>query len=152
MSGSLKNLKPEKIGPWAKFNRHIHVLIPKSGGAQCIVQQWPPYQNKYKYNIISFFTCYYLIFLILTLVLTIVTNGETPPSECSRMIIHAYLLTSTREDYSLLEGPIFQKITVPENYLYGRCRTWTNWMVDMLTSSLLDYEINNDYIFKVKIL
>ena len=36
-SGSLKNLKPEKIGLWAKFNRHIHVLvIPKFGGAQYI--------------------------------------------------------------------------------------------------------------------
>ena len=35
ISGSLKNLKPEKIGLWAKFNRHIHVLvIPKFGGAQ----------------------------------------------------------------------------------------------------------------------
>ena len=28
---SLKNLKPEKIGLWAKFNRHIHVLIAKFG-------------------------------------------------------------------------------------------------------------------------
>ena len=37
MSGSLKNLKPEKIGLRAKFNRHIHVLvIPKFGGAQLI--------------------------------------------------------------------------------------------------------------------
>ena len=27
ISGSLKNLKPEKIGLWAKFNRHIHVLV-----------------------------------------------------------------------------------------------------------------------------
>ena len=27
ISGSLKNLKPEKIGPWVKFNRHIHVLV-----------------------------------------------------------------------------------------------------------------------------
>ena len=35
ISGSLKNLTPEKIGLWAKFNRHIHVLvIPKFGGAQ----------------------------------------------------------------------------------------------------------------------
>ena len=35
ISGSLKNLKPEKIGLWAKFNRHIHVLvIPKFGWAQ----------------------------------------------------------------------------------------------------------------------
>ena len=34
ISGSLKNLKPVKIGLWAKFNRHIHVLIPKFGGAQ----------------------------------------------------------------------------------------------------------------------
>ena len=35
ISGSLKNLKPEKIGLRAKFNRHIHVLvIPKFGGAQ----------------------------------------------------------------------------------------------------------------------
>ena len=35
ISGSLKNLKPEKIGLWAKFNRHIHVLVlPKFGGAQ----------------------------------------------------------------------------------------------------------------------
>ena len=32
---ALKNLKPEKIGLWAKFNRHIHVLvIPKFWGAQ----------------------------------------------------------------------------------------------------------------------
>ena len=27
ISGSLKNLKPEKIGLRAKFNRHIHVLV-----------------------------------------------------------------------------------------------------------------------------
>ena len=27
ISGSLKNLKPEKIGLWAKFNRRIHVLV-----------------------------------------------------------------------------------------------------------------------------
>ena len=27
ISGSLKNLKPEKIGLWANFNRRIHVLI-----------------------------------------------------------------------------------------------------------------------------
>ena len=34
ISSSLKNLKPEKIGLWAKFNRHIHVLvISKFGGA-----------------------------------------------------------------------------------------------------------------------
>ena len=39
ISGSLKNLKPEKIGLWAKFNRHIHVLvIPKFGGAQYILK------------------------------------------------------------------------------------------------------------------
>ena len=32
ISVSLKNLKPKKIGLWAKFNRHIHVLvIPKFG-------------------------------------------------------------------------------------------------------------------------
>ena len=30
--GSLKNLKPETIGLLTKFNRHIHVLIPKFGG------------------------------------------------------------------------------------------------------------------------
>ena len=31
----LKNLKPEKIGLCAKFNRYFHVLvIPKFGGAQ----------------------------------------------------------------------------------------------------------------------
>ena len=34
ISGSLNNLKPEKIGLWAKFNRHIQVLMPKFGGAQ----------------------------------------------------------------------------------------------------------------------
>ena len=34
ISGSLKNLKPEKIGLWANFNRHIHILIPKFEGAQ----------------------------------------------------------------------------------------------------------------------
>ena len=35
ISGSLKNLKPEKIYLWAKFNRDIHVLvIPKFGGTQ----------------------------------------------------------------------------------------------------------------------
>ena len=35
ISGSLKNLRPEKIGLLAKFNRHIHVLvIPEFGGAQ----------------------------------------------------------------------------------------------------------------------
>ena len=34
ISGSLKNLKPEKIDLCVKFNRHIHVLIPKFGGAQ----------------------------------------------------------------------------------------------------------------------
>jgi hypothetical protein len=35
ISGSLKNLKPEIIDIWAKFNRHIHVLvIPKFRGAQ----------------------------------------------------------------------------------------------------------------------
>ena len=34
ISGSLKNMKPEKIGLWAKFNRHIQVLvIPKFGGS-----------------------------------------------------------------------------------------------------------------------
>ena len=27
ISGSLKNLKPEKIGLLAKFNRHIHFLV-----------------------------------------------------------------------------------------------------------------------------
>ena len=27
ISGSLKNLKLEKIGIWAKFNRDIHVLV-----------------------------------------------------------------------------------------------------------------------------
>ena len=31
ISGSLKNLKPEKIGLLAKFNRHIHVLVSKFG-------------------------------------------------------------------------------------------------------------------------
>ena len=37
ISGSLKNLKPEKIGLRAKFNRHIHVLVtPKFGEAQWI--------------------------------------------------------------------------------------------------------------------
>ena len=34
ISGSLKNLKPEKISLLVKFNRHIHVLIPKFGGVQ----------------------------------------------------------------------------------------------------------------------
>ena len=34
ISGMLKNLKPEKIGLLAKFNRHIHVLIPKFRRAQ----------------------------------------------------------------------------------------------------------------------
>ena len=35
ISGSLKNLKSEKIGLWAKLNRHIHdLVIPKFGGAQ----------------------------------------------------------------------------------------------------------------------
>ena len=35
ISGSLKNLKPEKIGLLVKFNRYIHVLvIPKFGQAQ----------------------------------------------------------------------------------------------------------------------
>ena len=42
-----------KICLWAKFNRHIHVLvIPKFGNLkkrpQCIGQQLPPHQNKYK--------------------------------------------------------------------------------------------------------
>ena len=50
ISGSLKNLKPEKIGLWSKFNQHIHVLvIPKIldlKKSQCIGQQWPPHQNK----------------------------------------------------------------------------------------------------------
>ena len=53
--GSLKNLKPEKIGLWEKLIQHIHVLIRKFGGAQyvfkkllCIGEQWPPHQNKYK--------------------------------------------------------------------------------------------------------
>ena len=37
ISGSSKDLKPEKIDLWAKFNLHIHVLlIPKFGGAQNI--------------------------------------------------------------------------------------------------------------------
>ena len=27
ISGSLKKLKPEKIGPWENFIRHIHVLV-----------------------------------------------------------------------------------------------------------------------------
>ena len=31
ISGSLKNLKPEKIGLWAKFNRHIHVPVHWAG-------------------------------------------------------------------------------------------------------------------------
>ena len=31
ISGSLKNLKPEKIGLWAKFNRYIYVLVSKFG-------------------------------------------------------------------------------------------------------------------------
>ena len=35
-SGLLKNLNPEKIGLWAKFNRHVYILIPKFGGAQYI--------------------------------------------------------------------------------------------------------------------
>ena len=35
ISGSLKNLKPEKIGLSAKFNRYVHFLvIPKFGGPQ----------------------------------------------------------------------------------------------------------------------
>ena len=39
ISGLFKNLKPEKIDFWAKFNRHIHVLvIPKFGGAQYILK------------------------------------------------------------------------------------------------------------------
>ena len=57
ISGSLKNLKPEKVGLWANFNLHIHVLIPKIRGStidlkrlRCIVHQWPPHQNKYKYK------------------------------------------------------------------------------------------------------
>ena len=49
-------LRPEKIGLWANFNRHIYVLvIHKFGGStidlkrsQYIRQQWPPYQNKCK--------------------------------------------------------------------------------------------------------
>ena len=36
ISGLLKNLKPEKIDFWAKFNRYTHVLIPKFGEAQSI--------------------------------------------------------------------------------------------------------------------
>ena len=40
ISGSLKNLKPEKICLWAKFNRHIHVLVtPKFRGAQLILER-----------------------------------------------------------------------------------------------------------------
>ena len=31
ISGSLKNLKPEKIGLLAKINRHIYVLVSKFG-------------------------------------------------------------------------------------------------------------------------
>ena len=31
ISGSLKNPKTENIGLWAKFNRHIHVLVSKFG-------------------------------------------------------------------------------------------------------------------------
>ena len=31
ISGSLKNLRPEKIGLWAIFNRHILVLVSKFG-------------------------------------------------------------------------------------------------------------------------
>ena len=54
----LNNLKTEKIGLWAKFNRHIHVLntyIRRSTIAlkrsQCIGQQWPPLQyNTIQYN------------------------------------------------------------------------------------------------------
>ena len=35
ISGSLKNLKPEKTGILAKLNQRIHILvIPKFGGAQ----------------------------------------------------------------------------------------------------------------------
>ena len=35
ISGSLKNLKPEKIVLRANFNRHFHILlIPKFGGTQ----------------------------------------------------------------------------------------------------------------------
>ena len=36
LSWGLKYLKPEKIGLWAKFNRHIHVLVLKFVGAQKI--------------------------------------------------------------------------------------------------------------------
>ena len=56
----LKNLMPIKIGPWAKFNRHIDVLaIPIRGStidlkrSQCIGQQWPTLQyNTIQYNTI----------------------------------------------------------------------------------------------------
>jgi hypothetical protein len=34
ISGSLKNLKPEKVGLLETFNRYIQVLIPKFGEAQ----------------------------------------------------------------------------------------------------------------------
>ena len=52
ISDLLKNLKPEKIGFWGKFNRHIHALIILKFGvaqqilkrSQCIRQQWPPHQ------------------------------------------------------------------------------------------------------------
>ena len=65
ISGSLKNLKPEEKGLWAKFNRHIHVLvIPKFGGStidqkrsQCIEQQWQPHQNKYNSYSLTSFCC-----------------------------------------------------------------------------------------------
>ena len=46
ISGSLKNLKPEKIGLWAKFNRHIHVLVIPEKVA--VHWEWLPHQNKYK--------------------------------------------------------------------------------------------------------
>ena len=59
----VKEARAWKIDLWAKFNRHIHVLvIPKFGGAQyilkrsqCIGQQWPPHQSKYKYNCSVYF-------------------------------------------------------------------------------------------------
>ena len=39
ISGSSKNIKPEKNSPLSKINRHIHVLvIPKFGGAQYILK------------------------------------------------------------------------------------------------------------------
>ena len=57
ISGSLKNFNPEKIGFWAKFNRHIHFLIPKIRGSTidlkrspCIGQQWPPHKKKTNTN------------------------------------------------------------------------------------------------------